>query len=99
MSGPGLAGVLALLNSNFQSLKGALGFNNPTISTDKFSLRRELLRIHPDIDGSIDGFYLLDKFGMIYSIGNTKAIDGPAYDGPQARALAINQYNFVEPTN
>ena len=46
--GPGLAGVLAQLNANFESLKGALGFNNPTISTDKFSLRRELYHIHPD---------------------------------------------------
>jgi hypothetical protein len=46
--GPGLAGILGELNSNFQSLKGVLGFNNPTISTDKFSLRRENYRSHTD---------------------------------------------------
>ena len=46
--GSGLAGVLAELNGNFQSLKGSLGFLNPTITTDKFSLRRENFRIHPE---------------------------------------------------
>jgi hypothetical protein len=43
-TGPGLAGVLGELNGNFQSLRGMLGFNNPTVSTDKFSLRREHFR-------------------------------------------------------
>ncbi len=47
-TGPGLAGVLAELNGNFQAIKGALGFNNPTVTTDKFSLRREHFRIHPE---------------------------------------------------
>lgn len=46
-SGPGLAGVLAELNENFALLKGPLGFNNPTVETNKFSLRRELFRIRP----------------------------------------------------
>ena len=46
--GSGLAGVLAELNGNFQALKGALDFNNPALSTDKFSVRRERFRISPD---------------------------------------------------
>ena len=45
MSGPGLAGILATLNENFQSLKGPLGLNNPTRDTYSFSLRHDLARI------------------------------------------------------
>jgi len=50
-TGAGLSGILAELNGNFQSLRGLLGFNNPTLSTDKFSLRREWQRIRGDETG------------------------------------------------
>ncbi|MDX9755842.1 MAG: hypothetical protein RBU29_17900, partial [bacterium] len=50
-SGNGLAGVMAELNTNYQAMKSMLGFNNPTLSTNKFSLRRELLRIQPNAEG------------------------------------------------
>lgn len=51
-AGSGLAGLLAELNANFQSIKGALGFSTGITATDKFSLRREFYRIHP---GSAEG--------------------------------------------
>ncbi|MDT8437620.1 MAG: hypothetical protein RQ729_01270 [Wenzhouxiangellaceae bacterium] len=44
---PGLADSMAQLNLNFDVLKGQMGFNNPQVETNRFSLRRELFRI-PD---------------------------------------------------
>lgn len=44
---PGLADTLARLKLNFDVLKGQMGFNNPQVETNRFSLRRELFRI-PD---------------------------------------------------
>ena len=41
----GLADPLARLSRNFQVYKGQLGFNNPQIETNRFSLRNELFRI------------------------------------------------------
>jgi len=41
----GLADPLARLSQNFQVYKGQLGFNNPQIETNRFSLRNELFRI------------------------------------------------------
>jgi hypothetical protein len=47
----GLADPLARLNQNFGVLKGQLGFNNPQTETDRFSLRKGLLRLR-DNDAS-----------------------------------------------
>ena len=44
---PGLADAMAQLRLNFDVLKGQMGFNNPQVETNRFSLRRELFRI-PD---------------------------------------------------
>ena len=44
---PGLADTMAQLKLNFDVLKGQMGFNNPQVETNRFSLRRELFRI-PD---------------------------------------------------
>jgi len=48
----GLADSLARLGQNFQVYKGQLGFNNPQIETNRFSLRKELFRIksNPESD-------------------------------------------------
>jgi hypothetical protein len=43
--GQGLAGVMAKLNQNFNALKGQLGFNNPQVETNYFSLRKECFKI------------------------------------------------------
>ncbi|QOC21317.1 hypothetical protein IC757_09640 [Wenzhouxiangella sp. AB-CW3] len=42
---PGLADALGQLKLNFEVLKGQMGFNNPQIETNRFSLRSELFRI------------------------------------------------------
>ncbi len=43
----GLTEPLALMYNNFQVLKPMMGFNNPQIETNRFSLREELFRIDP----------------------------------------------------
>ncbi|MBP9155988.1 MAG: hypothetical protein KBF48_13700, partial [Xanthomonadales bacterium] len=42
---PGIADTMAQLKLNFDVLKGQMGFNNPQVETNRFSLRRELFRI------------------------------------------------------
>jgi hypothetical protein len=41
---PGLADVLARLTQNFDVYRGQLGFNNPQVEKNRFSLRKELFR-------------------------------------------------------
>ncbi len=48
---PGLANSMAQLKLNFDVLKGQMGFNNPQVETQRFSLRRELFRIEEGEDG------------------------------------------------
>ncbi len=48
---PGLADTMAQLSLNFAVLKGQMGFNNPQIETNRFSLRRELFRIPEGEEG------------------------------------------------
>jgi chorismate mutase len=46
----GLADPMARMKSNFNVLKPQLGFNNPQVETNLFSLREQLFRILPDSD-------------------------------------------------
>jgi hypothetical protein len=48
LAGSGLADTMRRLSQNFQVLKPQLGFNNPQKETNRFSLRREMLRIKAD---------------------------------------------------
>jgi hypothetical protein len=48
---PGLADSMAQLKLNFDVLKGQMGFNNPQVETNRFSLRRELFRITDGPEG------------------------------------------------
>lgn len=48
---PGLADSLAQLKLNFDVLKGQMGFNNPQVETNRFSLRSELFRIPAGPEG------------------------------------------------
>ena len=45
---PGLADPIARMDLNFQVLKGQMGFNNPQVETNRFSLRREHFGIRDD---------------------------------------------------
>lgn len=51
---PGLADSMAQLRLNFDVLKGQMGFNNPQVETNRFSLRRELFRIPDGPEGDRD---------------------------------------------
>jgi hypothetical protein len=53
LTGTGLADPMKRMWQNFQVLKPQLGFNNPQVETNRFSLRRELFRIKTD-EGSND---------------------------------------------
>lgn len=46
----GLAGPMGQMAANFDVLKSQLGFNNPQIETNRFSLRREAFRLLEDSD-------------------------------------------------
>lgn len=50
---PGLADPLAKLGLNFSVYKSQMGFNNPQTETSRFSLRTEMLRIKPEIEGTL----------------------------------------------
>ena len=64
MQGDGLAGILAEMKQNYDVLKGQLGFNNPQIETNYFSLRSECFRIVQNYSSNdnwkdiLEGFYV-----------------------------------------
>ena len=51
----GLAGPMGQMAQNFDVLKSQLGFNNPQIETNRFSLRREAFRLLEDSDERVGG--------------------------------------------
>ncbi len=53
-TGQGLANPLAVMARNFDVLSGQLGFNNPQVETNRFSLRHELFRVLPTSDNPSD---------------------------------------------
>ncbi|MGV6853354.1 MAG: SBBP repeat-containing protein, partial [bacterium] len=50
----GLADPMARMKLNFDVLKGQMGFNNPQIEGNQFSLRTGLFRVSPDSSGDDD---------------------------------------------
>lgn len=50
LTGTGLADSLKRMSLNFQVLKPQMGFNNPQVETNRFSLRKELFRIRGQQD-------------------------------------------------
>lgn len=50
----GLAGTMAQLNADFAVAEGRLGINNPDHDNTLFSLRQELFRIMPHVEGDTD---------------------------------------------
>ena len=55
----GLADPMGRMKLNFDVLKGQMGFNNPQVETNRFSLRKELYRIPDDATGDADWRQLL----------------------------------------
>jgi len=52
LTGTGLADPMRRMWQNFQVLKPQLGFNNPQVETNRFSLRQELFRIRMDAESN-----------------------------------------------
>jgi hypothetical protein len=50
----GLSDALARMQANFEVLKGQMGFNNPQVETNRFSLRRALFDIPAEGDEGYD---------------------------------------------
>jgi hypothetical protein len=60
-TGVGLADVMARMGQNFDVLYGQLGFNNPQTETNRFSLRTELFRIDPGVEGDANWREILSQ--------------------------------------
>jgi hypothetical protein len=58
---PGLSGVLAQLDADWQVAKSRLGINNPDALGTTFSLRQELLRILPTYEGDAAWIQFLES--------------------------------------
>jgi hypothetical protein len=54
LTGSGLADPMKRMYQNFLVLKSQLGFNNPQIETNRFSLRQELMRVMMDTDSNVN---------------------------------------------
>lgn len=67
--GQGLANSLALMSRNFGVLSGQLGFNNPQVETNRFSLRYELFRQLTGPDGDDSWRALLDQDYFTAGVG------------------------------
>lgn len=74
---PGLADPLGRMDANFQVLKGQMGFNNPQIETNRFSLRHSLFRL--DADDAADASWRSEL--LQYRVDNL-------WDVPEFRRLA-----------
>ncbi len=55
----GLADPMGKMKLNFEVLKGRMGFNNPQVETNRFSLRKELYRLEDGPEGDADWRRLL----------------------------------------
>ena len=85
---PGLADTMAQLKLNFDVLKGQMGFNNPQVETNRFSLRRELFRIPEGPDGDAAWRAKLDsmKVADLWSVPEFRRLArpfAPQSAGPQ----------------
>ena len=60
-SSRGLADPLGRMQQNFAVLKGQMGFNNPQVETNRFSLRRELYRLRDDEEGDEQWRQILEE--------------------------------------
>lgn len=67
--GQGLANTLAIMSRNFGVLSGQLGFNNPQVETNRFSLRYELFRQLVGPDGDESWRALLDQDYFTAGVG------------------------------
>lgn len=83
----GLAGPLGQMRQNFDVLKSQLGFNNPQVETNRFSLRREAFRLLDDSDEEwrtrLDNEFRVDDLWQIPEFRRYCRPFAPESAGPQ----------------
>ncbi len=96
-TGTGLADAMAVMARNFQVLSGQLGFNNPQVETNRFSLRHELFRTLPAASNPNDSTWR-DTLSLDYA---THGVGTAAnlWDVPEFRQFCVppDGFGLVEP--
>jgi hypothetical protein len=94
-TGEGLADSMAVMARNFEVLASQLGFNNPQVETNRFSLRTEFLRTLPEEEGDPVWRDVLARDFDTYGIGTVDNL----WDVPEFRRYCVPPANFksVEP--
>jgi hypothetical protein len=94
-TGTGLANSMAMMARNFEVLSTQLGFNNPQIETNRFSLRTEFLRTLPDEEGDPVWSDVLARDYQTHGIGTVDNL----WDVPEFRRYCVppDGFNAVEP--
>jgi hypothetical protein len=95
-TGVGLSNSMAMMGRNFEVLKSQLGFNNPQVETNRFSLRQEKYRILPGQAGNEAWRGLLN--GDYFEHGEIGRVDN-VWDVPEFRQYCVPPVGFgdVEP--
>ena len=92
LTGTGLADPMKRMYQNFMVLKSQLGFNNPQIETNRFSLRQELMRIMMDSGSNANWHKALRKYWVddLWSVPEFRRYCRPfAAEGIAQPALVI----------
>lgn len=86
VTGVGLANTLAVMARNFEVLSGQLGFNNPQVETNRFSLRHELFRVPPGATSDDDWRQVLNQ--DYFENGEAGRVDN-LLDVPEFREFCV----------
>ncbi|MBI1319167.1 MAG: hypothetical protein GC168_09485 [Candidatus Hydrogenedens sp.] len=95
-TGVGLANSMAVMGRNFEVLKSQLGFNNPQVESNRFSLRYEKFRVLPGQEGNENWRNLLN--GDYFENGEIGRVDN-LWDLTEFRQYCVPPAGFgdVEP--
>lgn len=91
-TGVGLANSMAIMGRNFEVLSTQLGFNNPQLETNRFSLRSEFLRTLPDEKGDPVWQEVLARDYGAYGIGTADNL----WDVPEFRRFCVPPADFSD---
>jgi len=93
--GKGLGDALAVMQRNFEVLEPQLGFNNPQVETNRFSLRQEKFRVLPGEEGDEAWRTVLNQDYAMYGAGRVANL----WDVPEFSRLCVPPSGFgsVEP--
>lgn len=90
-TGAGLAHSMAIMARNFETMSSQLGFNNPQVETNRFSLRYEKFRILPGQDGDENWRTLLN--GDYFQQGEIGRVDN-LWELPEFQRYCVPPVGF-----